>query len=471
MPTAQINFHVLDVGQGACNYVEIINDAGNVTHNLLIDLGTNSRQAIAQDNLAWLRDQIEAFNHHLDVLILTHGDTDHYNMIAKILPAFGAPAGNQIGMVRYGGPAWRYKKGRLITTLGTYTADIGSFTSSQTGFNDATDPKWTPIWTAGGGDEPKLQLIVANTPHTHDPDDLTRRQAMNAEAVNTKSVVLALDWNGFWTVATGDATATTLAVANINLLEEEGSHPTFMLTLPHHGSRKTTYDLKNAKDDPTVTARSVVSAFLNQFPPRALSVSAGEKNHHHPSMYMIRQFTEKLVDVPSYWFDPTLGDHTNHFLTSWVDLAITPADDDPAWPTAWLYATTKTASNIYSTFYFKDDQYNNEDYLQYIAPPIPVVVPIDHNDIADIPMGRNWEFRMVGTTLSVRSTENAARADAARADFIAAAKAPPPSSATAHGRAMRAKLAAAAVVPLRNDAPVRRLDSHAPSLRGLRVTE
>ena len=36
---------------------------------------------------------------------------------------------------------------------------------------------------------------------------------------------------------------------------------------------------------------------------------------------------------------------------------------------------------------------------------------------------------------------------------------------------MRATLAAAAVVPLRNDAPVRRLDSHMPSLRGLRATE
>jgi hypothetical protein len=481
MPTTQIKFHVLDVGQGACNYIEIM-DNNVVTQNLLIDLGTNSTQTIARTNLDRLRQKIIAHNRYLDVLILTHGDTDHYNMIAKILPAFGPPAGNQIGMVRYGGPAWRYTKKRLINILKTYTVsvqnepNIGSFTPSQTSYDEGANPKWTPIWNAAGGnDEPKLQLIVANTPHpTLDPVDLTVRQAMNGEAVNSKSVVLGLQWNGYWTIATGDATATTFAKVNEILALVDELPTTFLLTLPHHGSRKTTYDLAKANLIPDTAARDVVGKFLDKFRPRALSVSAGEKNHHHPSMYMIRQFSGSLTTIVPYWTDRTLNDGATHFLTSWVDLAITPISVQPAWPpaSAWLYATTKTESNVYSTFYFKGMQYNHKDYAQYVSPPIPVdPEPPENVYIADIPMGRNWEFRMVGTTLSVDSTENVARAEAARADFAASVKAPPPSAVTAHGRTTRLKLTADAVAPLRVDAPLRRIDSGTPSLRGLRATE
>jgi hypothetical protein len=489
MPTAQIKFHVLDVGQGACNYVEIIDGNGDVTHNMLIDLGTNSSQTIAQDNLEWLRQKIIANHQYLDVLILTHGDTDHYNMIAKILPAFGVPAHNQIGMIRYGGPSWRYNQGRLITTLTKYAPvigdplanpvvyDIGSFEPSETGYDEENEEKFTPIWQVDADDEtePKLQLIIANTPHPNDGTNMAVRQTkMNAEAVNTKSVVLALQWNDYWYITTGDATSTTLGEINelLELAESEDFPTTFMLTTPHHGSRKTTYDLKKADNIPDLEARMVVNEFLGLFPPLTISVSAGEKNHHHPSMYMIRQFTDNLANVATYWIDPTLNDHTNHFLTSWVDLAITPIYIEPAWPDAWLYATTKTAKNIYSTFYFKNAQYNLAGYPQYISPPIPVAAePPDHVDIADIPMGRNWEFRMVGTTLSVLSTTNEARAQAERADFAAIGSAPPPSFVAAPGRAARANLTAPAIMRRRDDAPLRRLDSGAPSLRGLRATE
>jgi hypothetical protein len=490
MTTKTIKFHVLDVGQGACNYVEIIDEDDIVTHNMLIDLGTNSKQAIAHDNLQWLRDKIIDNGGYLDVLILTHGDTDHYNMIAKILPAFGPPAHNQIGMIRYGGPSWRYNQGRLITTLTGYAAqidgspfivyNIASFTPSQTGYDgDGEYPYWTPIWEADADDaaEPKLQLFIANTPHPQDGANLFVRQTkMNAEAVNTKSVVTALEWNNHWYVATGDATATTLAELNDILAEaQEDDFPaTFMLTLPHHGSRKTTYDLKKADDLPDLDARLVITDFLNLFPPMSMSVSAGEKNHHHPSMYLLRQFTDNLKDEDTYWSDPTLNDGSNHFLTSWIDLGITPVYIDPAWPPAntWLYATTKTSSNVYGTFYFKNAQYNLATYPQYVAPPIPVAAqPPDHVDIANIPMGRNWEFRMVNDELSVESTDNAARARAARADFAAIGSAPPASFVAAPGRDVRASMNAIVAPRRQDDAPPRPLQPAAPSLRGLRATE
>ncbi|MEA3012167.1 MAG: hypothetical protein QOD42_712 [Sphingomonadales bacterium] len=472
MATATVKFHVLDVGQGACNYVEILNGQGAVTNNLLIDLGTNSSQAIATANLQWLRDKIIANNRYLDVLIITHGDTDHYNMIAKILPAFGQPNHQQIGMTRYGGPAWRYGGGGLITTLAGYTvlrdlqdqasANIGGFTPSQTGYDEATDPVWTPIWAAAqAATEPRLQLIVANTPHPRDPVSMAKKQSMNAEAINTKSVVLTLQWGDYWILATGDATSTTLAEINeiLELADQDTFPRTFMLTLPHHGSRKTTYDLKNANDIPDFDARAVVSEFLDIFEPITMSISAGEKRHHHPSMYMILQFSGKLTAADPYWSDPAL-DGDRHFMTSWVDKAITAVFIDPAWPLRWQYATTKTRLNAYSTLYFNNAQYNSEGYPQYLCPPFPAPsYGPEPQQVNDVPMGRNWEFRWTANARSVISTTNAARAMAEAPDFV-------PGGGAAAARALPAGAGRASAAP-----PPRRpiAERLGPRLRGLRT--
>jgi hypothetical protein len=449
MATHKVDFSVLDVGQGSCNYVEIFDEGGALTNNLLIDLGTNSSQAIAAANLKLLRERIIARGRYLDVLILTHGDTDHYNMIASILEAFGPPAANQIGMVRYGGPSWRYAKGRLITTLKKYTAPLNGvtnllpFTASQTGYDATKNPVWSSIWKAGDEDAaPKLHLIVANTPNPEkDPADLTKRQSMHPEAVNTRSVVAGLEWDRYWIIATGDATATTLAdINNILAMADVSSFPkTFMLTLPHHGSRKTTYNLKKASLVPKDENRAVVNSFLDKFSPRTISISAAEKTHHHPSMYMIRQFADKMVPKDPFWWDEKLAIE-QHFLTSWIDLTITPDMSDPPWPARWLYATTRTRRNIFSTYYFKNAQYNNDGYAQYLSPPVPAIAATNHRNIDNVPMGRNWIFRMEGETLDVESTENPARAAAARADFVATPRSSPPSSTTPAGREARVML-------------------------------
>ncbi|MEI2384419.1 hypothetical protein [Breoghania sp. JC706] len=477
MTVGSITFHVLDVGQGACNFVEIFNEDGDVSHIMLIDLGTNSSQKIATENIAWLREQIENNNNYLDVLVLTHGDTDHYNMIAKILPAFGPPAGDQIGMVRYGGPAWRYKRGALITTLGGYTGDIGSFTPSQSGYAPDDDPVWEPIWQTGDeADDAFLQLIIANTPHPRDPASFAKYQSMNAEAVNTKSVVLGLEWDGHWIVATGDATSTTLGAID-DLLENEDDLPkTFMMTVPHHGSRKTTYDLKNASDIPDNLARGVVDDVLMRFEPYTYSISAGEKRHHHPSMYLVEQFADNIYSDVTYWGDPDL-DNGRHFLTSWIDLTVTGLAVAPAWPPGarWQYATTQTRENVYSTLYFKDVQYNLNDYDRYIAPPLPAA-PSGDDKIDDVPAGRNWEFRMDDEALHVGSSENEARAKAERADVARSVFAGPRAAFTTAGRTLRMAGTASSVIRLPR--PIARLAApHAvPAvttatgrLRGLKV--
>ncbi|MCE8005943.1 MBL fold metallo-hydrolase [Aestuariivita sp.] len=441
MPTGEISFHVLDVGQGACNYVEIRDTTGAVTHNMLIDLGTNSQFAIATANVQWLIGKIEANNNYLDLLLLTHGDTDHYNLVSRLLPAFGEPDHDKIGLVRYGGPRWRYGRGALITTLTAYTADIGGFAPCQSSFDPNTEA-WAPIWPAVPVDgEPRLQLILADTPHPHDPSSMyeTPRRTMNAEAINSKSVVTALQWDDYWILATGDATSTTLAAINehFELAHTDDYPTTFMLTLPHHGSRKTTYDLKRANDLPDFDARWAVSDFLDLFKPITISISAGEKRHHHPSLYMIRQFADALTNDGSFWDDPVLNDG-DHFLTSWIDIDVTPGFIEPAWPPKWQYATTKTKKNIYGTFYFKADQYNSAAYPQFIAPPLPSMPASQKERVVGVPRGRNYEFILSGAAaVSVRSSENGARNAVAEGAVRRSVPARPKGAFTISGRAQR----------------------------------
>jgi hypothetical protein len=211
-----------------------------------------------------------------------------------------------------------------------------------------------------------------------------------------------------------------------------------------------------------------------------ISVSAGEKRHHHPSMLMVDQFSDHTNLDHKYWSDPDLDDDDRHFITCWIDLHITEEDVDPAWPPSWLYSTTQTGRNVYSTFYFKEDPYNrryvkvkpkHSYYKHFVGPPLPAEELIADASQDDVPMGRNWQFT-IGDTLEVDSTENEARALAATPDFVAAAKAPPPGFSTVAGRGARAGL-----VPPRRPAPLIRSEPRAidepagPRLRGLKIIQ
>jgi hypothetical protein len=253
-------------------------------------------------------------------------------------------------------------------------------------------------------------------------------------------------------VATGDATAATLIGVNKLL---KGVNPdtlprVFMLTMPHHGSRKTTYNLAVADDDVDADARKVVDKFLVIFAPDTVSISSGTK-HNHPSMLMTDQFARHTNQDLIYWWDDAL-DHDRHFITCWVDMYVTGAAVAPKWPAKWMFATTQTGENVYSTLYFRDQPYNqafaapapvNLVYKRFVCPLVPSVDLESPTAQVGIPMGRNWLFSIEeGDELTVESDENVARALAESPGLLISARAPPASYVTAAGRQARAAPAA-----------------------------
>ena len=139
---------------------------------------------------------------------------------------------------------------------------------------------------------------------------------------------------------------------------------------------------------------------------------------------MVEQFARYADTRYSFWADPALTPR-RHFLTCWVDLAITANGVTPPWPAGWLYGTTQTSLNVYSTLYFKDEPYNRRlvkkslgsYYVRYLCPPLPATMSRDTVPQTGIPAGRNWQFLIDTQNVWVESTENKARAAAATAEF------------------------------------------------------
>ena len=91
MAIKSVRYHVLNVGQGQGNYIEIVDDKGSVVHNILIDLGSSSKAPLSAKNLKWLNDAIgKRPDPRIDVVLLTHGDADHYSLISGLEPGLGA---------------------------------------------------------------------------------------------------------------------------------------------------------------------------------------------------------------------------------------------------------------------------------------------------------------------------------------------------------------------------------------------
>ncbi|HYD37935.1 MAG TPA: hypothetical protein VEA60_10000 [Allosphingosinicella sp.] len=407
-----IRFWVLDVGQGACNYVELYDSPTHVAYNMLVDLGTNSSFAVATPAVNWLTNQIkDRPDPKVNVMLLTHGDTDHFNLVSRLFPALGPPSQAQIGMVRFGGMEKRYTVNRqwdpkrsLITALKAYCPDVLPMGTEWSSYTPGDPPTWTRIWpaTVEAGDA-QLFVFMANAPHAQDESlKSTRRKDHNAEATNAKSLVFGLLWANRLFVGTGDATAATLS--KVNALIPVLGVPTTMLTMPHHGSRKTTYDLKSADNIPDHEAVQVVQTFLDIFKPWTISISADEKGHHHPSLATIEQFSRVTTPTP-FWKDPSLADN-RHYLTAWIDWNLATTGATP-WPTKWQYGTLETSSNLYCTLY-----YTATMAVGWVSPPIPGVELSDMvlDSSTPTPRGMNWAFTVLADgSLSMLAEPNSGR--------------------------------------------------------------
>jgi hypothetical protein len=339
-----MRFTVLAVGQGSGNFIEVFADSPNDPPSvaMLIDLGTSQeRENLGVPSALYVVQQLRKMIRRdssgkivqpavLEAVVLSHPDKDHVNLIDVLTSKF-SPSELVVKKVWFGGDRGGYIKSLQGGGEIDYLALLYQY--GPTGTNNLLPPgvfattmadpdpkKWQPLAEAGGV---RLDLLIGNTLYKADKVDLTltREKKPDGYKTNSSSLVVVVSYKTQGIVVMGDATGLTMAQANKVL----GGRvmPCFSLTLPHHGSKRSTWDLKGVgrgkrKLGEKTPAQATVIAFVNSFRPATISASAWEfSTFRHPSMEVVNAFGTCLNwNGITPWTDPVLTG-SQHFFTAY----------------------------------------------------------------------------------------------------------------------------------------------------------
>lgn len=379
---ARLEFHVLNVGQGSGNFVEIFKeDSDSVpTTTVLIDLGSE-RASTAHDGPSVevvIARLYTMSSPEIACLCLSHSDTDHVSMILQLLAAFNPPgvvdpSGKKknltIKKAYYGGNPSLYKKRGKANIL----LEVDKYMPSGSPYGMPTDTTSYKI-----GNDPlyrddtlalKVMLLIGNSIKAEDEEiddssDLPKTGGLN---LNTVSLVVVVDWNNVQFITTGDATGITMLRANGIMGKDSGSFfkDPLMITAPHHGSLTSALDFTGQGLGEFKDKLAQLDLFARRCGAKILTASAGEvSNFRHPSAYLLNIFWKYCTtEVP--YSDPVALSNS-HFYTAYYDsdygFTLTTTSTK-AWPGAFdsRWYTLQTVVPVFTT-----DQYNPSSLLAWV---------------------------------------------------------------------------------------------------------
>jgi hypothetical protein len=427
--STKINVQVLDVGQGSGNLIEIY--GATLTHLVLVDLGSELERSTAGVAAArYVVNKLMGLTPHtLDALILSHSDSDHINLLDVLLINFDPPNTPPpskpiltINKIYYGGDRTKYKKRKInyLKKAEAYLKPSPANTPkpTATSFNpdisgwDATAAAWKPFHIS---DDVAFFMVIGNT--IADAVDLVvtstkkRRKLQPSYNINTKSFVVgvrspgAVDW-----VLTGDATGLTLAKCNEVFTSAGSLTNCFMVTMPHHSSETTTFDLGGIATttlDPFALAEQNLSDFVNHVKAQTISASAEQDaGFRHPSQRVISYFWPRLA--AHIWFTEHELGTNNHFYNAYVlNKAYKLQKPDLSqedWPKRGGWYTIQTAANVFTTLYYVANQQKG-----ILLPPSPATevkeLVVAQNKKAPA-IGVQWAFTVDAGAKSITNLPN-----------------------------------------------------------------
>jgi beta-lactamase superfamily II metal-dependent hydrolase len=401
MATGGIVVNVMDVGQGQGTFVEVYNTGSVLTNTLLFDLGSaKSSRAAGDPSIAYIVSKVSSMAvPKIDYLSLSHKDRDHVNLVMRLIDAISEkikPKKLKIGKVRFGGAKGWYKD-PLMEKLEEFCKDVDSLSLRQTGF---TPPKtWKSIWDEN---DVYVYVVLANVPTdviAMDMDDMDDRP--DSELANSVSIVSLVYWNGNEFFINGDATFVTIQESNKVL--KAAVFNTKMVTLPHHGSRRTTFGLSESLEDASKESTEIVKTFAKKVNAKTVTASAEDfGNYKHPSYDVITLFNEYADQKKIWYFDPNLADNDRHYLTAYLDTPMTRSKKVTISP---AYSSFETTMNVYSTQYCSPKHRGD-----YLAPPTN---PVDAGTAFKKPppifsVGIQWVYTATSAGVTLTAKENRA---------------------------------------------------------------
>ena len=157
----------------------------------------------------------------------------------------------------------------------------------------ASSYRLSPINHFRDVDGVKLFLLMGNVTQSSYKKSRRKRIKLDSYAINTMSLVVVLEFNGFYYVVTGDATGATIAESNKIMARIPNFRTTYlpvvaMLTMPHHGSEVSMFNLLGSKSDrENPLAQKNVKNFADYIQAKTITSSAERvRRFKHPSAYL-----------------------------------------------------------------------------------------------------------------------------------------------------------------------------------------
>lgn len=400
-----INFQVLDVGQGTGNFIELRDDADHsLVATILLDLGSEraARHAAGGPTVEYVVATLkEMAQPTIDILMFSHGDSDHVNLVPDLLAAFepfgtdGVPAVDtlKIKTVRYGGDFAKYEKRgtQILEKVRKYMPDddeLESVAYKTTSFSKGDKSK--PMLTL---EDIAIYMMMGNCANAAAEKGAKKRK-LDSFVVNTNSLVVVIIFGGVQFVATGDATGTTLRQCNDVItapIKSTFLDNVYMMTLPHHGSATTTFNMRGIKGgDAEINLRQ----FVDNLTANTITGSAERvRTFKHPSAVVMSYFWERLSGTV-YYADPLLTDD-RHFYTAHFEgdggFRLSDGKHGEDWPRLSWWYSVQTTSNVFTNLYYEYDMQG-----EAIIPPNPgeVTKGLAAKPLQP-PLGVAWTYRVL----------------------------------------------------------------------------
>jgi hypothetical protein len=362
MTTASL--YVLDVGQGQSTFIEITDDQGQL-YNILIDLGTVSKRELADGSLNFLEAKLSAMPFPtIDVVLLTHSDWDHHDLVFNLLDRFYPFDPTNPGL-----------PGRLRIKHAVYAGDRTEYGYHGKNTIDVIADYMRGEWLGPVGWPFEWSAFYWRKPHEVQPflsigtavqcycvcGNLVKSEFIpgygqvspnlpDGHLKNTVSLVLLFIVNGVGLLITGDATAHTMALCNYLITPEMKNrffNNTLLVTAPHHGS----WVSANLMTGLDLTAVENVREFVANVGAACIAISADASSTYNlPRLELLKEFRSQLKPPPR-WSDPAIPGY--HFFTTYIKTDVfeywTP--EYRRWPKYDGQYTTLTDANIYTTNY------------------------------------------------------------------------------------------------------------------------
>jgi len=295
---SEIKVEFLHCDQGMGSLVRIYNSAGGLENLVLIDLGSDSKTKRYADNTvtdiidALEEMQTDGFTPHIELLIVSHQDYDHWSLLPDLISEIIASLPTTtVSEIYYGGARW---KPDAVATLKAWERQFGiSAVPLPRAHSDYETPGTKGVLATVDG--VVFRVLAVNVPCTRSADDLVR---------NGTSAVMVAEFGDTHCIFPGDATADTIGFINTRVFaawQKKGqavpTRPCRALSAPHHGALRTiasNFTSTNPRLDFAKTFAEYVEA-------ENVIASAGYYSHHkHPNRRVMEQLGIKAVDADDH---------------------------------------------------------------------------------------------------------------------------------------------------------------------------